>query len=101
MNAMAEKVYAGVLGKLIGVYLGRPFEQWSHKDIVARLGEVNFYVHEKLNQPLIVSDDDISGTFTFIRALEDNDYDPHLTAAAIGRTWLNYIVRNRTILWWG
>ena len=25
-----EKVYAGVLGKLIGVYLGRPFEQWSH-----------------------------------------------------------------------
>ena len=22
-----EKVYAGVLGKLIGVYLGRPFER--------------------------------------------------------------------------
>ena len=25
-----EKVYSGVLGKIIGVYLGRPFEQWSH-----------------------------------------------------------------------
>ena len=24
----AERVYAGVLGKLIGVYLGRPFEGW-------------------------------------------------------------------------
>ena len=23
-----EKVYAGVLGKIIGVYLGRPFEGW-------------------------------------------------------------------------
>jgi len=24
-----ERVYAGVLGKLIGVYFGRPFEGWS------------------------------------------------------------------------
>jgi hypothetical protein len=24
-----ERVYAGVLGKLIGVYLGRPFEGWT------------------------------------------------------------------------
>ena len=24
-----ERVYAGVLGKIIGVYLGRPFEGWS------------------------------------------------------------------------
>ena len=28
-----EKVYAGVLGKIIGVYLGRPFEGWDHKRI--------------------------------------------------------------------
>ncbi|MEZ4560530.1 MAG: hypothetical protein R2854_29540 [Caldilineaceae bacterium] len=30
-----------------------------------RLGEVNYYVHEKRNVPLIVTDDDISSTFTF------------------------------------
>ncbi|GAM74090.1 hypothetical protein JCM19241_5286 [Vibrio ishigakensis] len=24
-----EKIYAGVLGKIIGVYAGRPFENWS------------------------------------------------------------------------
>ncbi len=24
-----ERVYAGVLGKIIGVYLGRPVEMWS------------------------------------------------------------------------
>lgn len=25
-----ERTYAGVLGKIIGVYLGRPFEGWSY-----------------------------------------------------------------------
>ncbi|GMV80306.1 MAG: hypothetical protein AMXMBFR7_14900 [Planctomycetota bacterium] len=97
----AERVYAGVLGKLIGVYLGRPFEQWSHERIKQDLGEIRYYVHEKLGVPLVVTDDDISGTFTFVRALEDFGYDPELPAAAIGRTWLNYIIENKTILWWG
>ena len=97
----AERVYAGVLGKIIGVYLGRPFEQWSFDQIAKKLGEVEYYVHEKLGQPLVVTDDDISGTFTFIRALEDHGYDPEITAKQIGETWLNYIIENRTILWWG
>lgn len=96
-----ERVYAGVLGKIIGVYLGRPFEQWSHERIERELGEVTYYVHEKLGQPLIVTDDDISGTFTFVRALMENGNDPNLTPAQIGDWWLNTIVENRTILWWG
>jgi len=95
------RVYAGVLGKIIGVYLGRPFEQWSHERILAELGEIRGYVHEKLNFPLVVSDDDISGTFTFFRALTDRGCPPGLTAAQIGETWLNYIIENKTILWWG
>lgn len=96
-----ERVYAGVLGKIIGVYLGRPFEGWSYERIMERLGEVDYYVHERLNVPLLVTDDDISGTFTFFRALEDYGSDRALTAQQIGQTWLNYIVENRTILWWG
>ena len=67
----AERVYAGVLGKIIGVYLGRPFEGWTYERIREQLGDINYYVHEKLDVPLIVTDDDISGTFTFVRALED------------------------------
>jgi ADP-ribosylglycohydrolase len=97
----AERVYAGVLGKVIGVYLGRPFEQWHHDAIVKRFGEITYYVHDQMGVPLVVSDDDISGTFTFLRALADNDNDPNLTPAQIGETWLNYIIENRTILWWG
>ena len=31
----AERVYAGVLGKMIGVYLGRPFEGWNYERIMA------------------------------------------------------------------
>jgi ADP-ribosylglycohydrolase len=96
-----EKVFAGVLGKIIGVYLGRPFEQWSHERIDRELGEIRGYVHEKLGQPLVVTDDDITGTFTFFRALEDSGYDPNLSPERIGDAWLNYIVENKTILWWG
>ncbi|HWV25027.1 MAG TPA: ADP-ribosylglycohydrolase family protein [Thermomicrobiales bacterium] len=96
-----ERVYAGVLGKIIGVYLGRPFEGWLHEDIVEKLGEIDHYVHEQFNMPLIVTDDDIAGTFTFLRALEDNGYDPNLTPAQIGQAWLNYLIEERTVLWWG
>ena len=96
-----ERVYAGVLGKVIGVYLGRPFEGWSHENIMANLGEIDYYVHDKLNVPLIVTDDDISGTFTFIRALPDHDNSIDITPAEIGHSWLNYIIREKSILWWG
>ncbi|MGI8484522.1 MAG: ADP-ribosylglycohydrolase family protein [Thermomicrobiales bacterium] len=96
-----ERVYAGVLGKIIGVYLGRPFEGWSHDDILAKLGEIDHYVHEQLGMPLVVTDDDIAGTFSFLRALEDNGYDANLTPRQIGEGWLNYLVENRTVLWWG
>ena len=51
--------------------------------------------------PLVLTDDDITGTFTFLRALPDYDNDPNLTPQQIGQTWLNYIVEKRTILWWG
>jgi ADP-ribosylglycohydrolase len=96
-----ERVYAGVLGKIIGVYLGRPFEGWTYDRIMAELGEVNYYVHEKRSTPLVVTDDDISGTFTFLRAMEDYGCSQDLTAEQIGQTWLNYLIEKRTVLWWG
>lgn len=101
-----ERVYAGVLGKIIGVYLGRPFEGWTYAEMTAAFGEVKYYVNNRRDLPLhnnliVVTDDDVSGTFTFFRALADNHNSPELTPAQIGQTWLNYIIENRTILWWG
>ena len=97
----AERVYAGVLGKVIGVYLGRPFEGWSYEMIQKRLGDIEYYVHDKLDVPLIVTDDDIAGTFTFIRALEDHGTNPDISPKEIGDSWLNYLIKNRSVLWWG
>ena len=96
----AEKVYAGVLGKIIGVYLGRPVEGWPYEQIQSRFGEINDFVNRDLDEPLIVADDDISGTFAFFRAVSDNETLPP-TARQVGHTWLNYIIEHRTILWWG
>src|SRR5690242_20730417 len=81
-----ERVYAGVLGKLIGVYLGRPFEGWTYEHIMSELGEIRDYVHEKLGVPLVVTDDDLTGTFTFLRALPDYGNTLDLTPAQIGQT---------------
>ena len=105
-----ERVYAGVLGKIIGIYLGRPFEGWTYERIMAELGEIWYYVHDRLGKPLVVTDDDITGTFTFIRALADHSLrngslalsgEPILTSEQVGQTWLNYIIENQSILWWG
>jgi ADP-ribosylglycohydrolase len=96
-----ERVYAGVLGKTIGVYLGRPFEGWTYERILAELGPIEGYVHERLGQPLVVVDDDLSGTFTFLRALADYGASPDLTPAQVGQTWLNYLIAGRSTLWWG
>ncbi|MGV2100454.1 ADP-ribosylglycohydrolase family protein [Rhizobium sp. 21-4511-3d] len=96
-----NRVYAGVLGKLIGVYLGRPFENWRYKDILEKLGPITYYVHDRLGDPLVVTDDDVAGTFTFPRALDDYGISPDLSAEDIGKAWLNYIIEERSILWWG
>lgn len=96
-----DRVYAGVLGKLIGVYLGRPFENWRYDRIMRELGPIQYYVHDRLGDPLVVTDDDVAGTFTFPRALDDHRLSADLTAAEIGEVWRNYIVEERAILWWG
>jgi ADP-ribosylglycohydrolase len=99
-----ERVYAGVLGKVIAVYLGRPFEGWTFDRISRELGDITYYVNDRVDLPLknhllVVTDDDISGTFIFPRALRDHSLDP--SSAQIGQTWLNEIVEGQSVLWWG
>lgn len=101
MDGINIKIYAGVLGKALGVYLGRPVEGWPYEAIKDRFGDILYYQNQAAGAPLIVPDDDISGTFAFIRALEDNHYMRTISAKQIGDTWLNYIIENQTILWWG
>jgi len=100
-RATEEKIYAGVLGKILGVYHGRPVEGWSYERIMQTHGEVDYFVNGRMNLPIMLPDDDISGTFAFFRALEDNGYPKHLDPHTVGKTWLNYIIEEKTILWWG
>ena len=105
-NAMAEyvrAVYAGVLGKVIGVYMGRPIEGWTKSRIEQRWGQVDRYINADFDPalPLVVSDDDISGTLTFVRALEDSGLYADTPVECFGDTWLNYLIEERTVLWWG
>lgn len=95
-----ERVYAGVLGKLIGVYVGRPFEQWTHQRILRELGHIKYYVHERLGEELLVTDDDVSGTFIFVRAIEEHGVQG-LSSESIGKTWLNNVVEKKSVFWWG
>ncbi|GAA3209836.1 ADP-ribosylglycohydrolase family protein [Dactylosporangium siamense] len=99
-----ERVYAGVLGKVIAVYLGRPYEGWRFDRIQAELGDITGYVNDRTDVALkhhllVVTDDDISGTFMFPRALRDHGIEP--TSAQIGDTWLNEILEGQSVLWWG
>ena len=101
MKNYEDSVYAGVLGKVIGVYMGRPFEGWPKASLVNKWGMINGYVHEDMGKPLIVADDDITGTFTLIRVLEDSGLYQDTPPEFYGDSWLNYTLENKTIFWWG
>ncbi|MBP5234124.1 MAG: ADP-ribosylglycohydrolase family protein, partial [Planctomycetes bacterium] len=97
-----KKVYAAVLGKVLGVYAGRPFEGWPKERLAERFGVVDRYVNEDLGCPdVVVVDDDVSGTLTFVRALADSGAYAATSPAAFGECWLNYLLENQTVLWWG
>ncbi|RMZ79929.1 hypothetical protein DV738_g3051, partial [Chaetothyriales sp. CBS 135597] len=74
-----EKAYAAVLGKLIGVYLGRPFEGWTYQRILKELGPIRYY-------------DGLRSQTTTTTPI---------SAEEIGQSWLNNTVEGKSIFWWG
>lgn len=84
-----ERVYAGLLGKCIGVRLGAPVEPtvWSYERILETYGDISGYVKDYKN---FAADDDVNGPLFFIRALYDYGTEREITAEDIGNCWLNY-----------
>ena len=68
--------------------------------VLGHLQDYQYYVHDRPGLPLVVTDD-ITRTFTFLRALEEGHVSPHFTSQDAGQTWLNAIFEHPTILWWG
>ncbi len=93
-----EKVYAGWLGKLIGVRHGAPIENWSYEKIKKVYAEIDGYLVDYKD---FAADDDSNGPIFFLRALDDYTYTNDLTAEQIGLTWLNYAPFEHGFYWWG
>lgn len=99
-NNYLEKVYSGLLGKIIGVRLGAPVEPtiWTYEKIKSTYGDITSYVKNYKN---FAADDDINGPVFFIRALIDYAKDRELEAEDVGKAWLNYARENKGMFWWG
>lgn len=93
-----EKVYAGWLGKVIGVRHGGNVEGWTYDRIKKTFGEIEGYIHTFKN---FAADDDSNGPIFFIRALEDYTCSQEITSEQIGLTWLNYVPDHHSFFWWG
>lgn len=93
-----DRVYAGWLGKCIGVRLGAPVENWKAAEIAANLGEITDFLPlppGKVFKP----DDDTAVPLVLIRALER--YGADVTSEQIGETLLNEVADGRGSFWWG
>lgn len=96
-RAYVEKVYAGWLGKIMGVRHGAPVEGWSAADIERVFGELDGFV---LPVDVFEPDDDINGPLFFLRALEDERAGEDITPAQMARAWTNYPPYEHGFFWW-
>lgn len=95
-NDYVQKVYAGWLGKVIGVRLGAPIEGWAYEKIRKTLGRPDGYIVDYND---FASDDDTNGPVFFLRTVED--YGFNATVEQYGLTMLNYVPCEHGFFWWG
>ncbi len=93
-----RRVYAGWLGKVIGIRLGAPIEGWSYEMIRNTFGELNGYPASYKN---FAADDDSNGPLFFIRALEDCGDIGRFDAQDVANALLNYAPFEHGFFWWG
>lgn len=93
-----ERVYAGWLGKVIGIRLGAAIEGWSYDKIKRVFGELWDYPAQYKN---FAADDDSNGPLFFIRALEDCKDLNHFSSQDVAEALLNYAPFEHGFFWWG
>lgn len=100
-TAVLERVYAGLLGKAIGVRLGAPLEVGfdGPEHIRHVYGEIDGYVTSYSN---FAADDDTNGLVFLTRDARLRRRCPcTVTAAEAADAWLNYTSDGRGMFWWG
>ncbi len=93
-----EKLYAGWLGKLIGIRAGAPIEGWTYERIKSTFGELDGYPAAYKN---FAADDDSNGPMFFIRAIEDCRDLSRFSANDIAGALMNYAPYEHGFFWWG
>lgn len=99
-NDYADRVYAGWLGKCIGVRFGAPIENWTYEEIRDNLGELTGYLKEAPDK-VFKPDDDTAFPMIMIRALEDYGASPDVSAQQMSDTRSNYVGDQHGTFWWG
>ncbi len=93
-----ERIYAGWLGKIVGIRLGAPVEGWTAEKIADVYGETWNY---PVDYNVFAADDDSNGPVFFIRALKDSGHGEALTAQDVAEALLNYAPYEHGFFWWG
>ena len=89
------KTYASWLGKVIGVRLGAPVENYEHQKIIDIYKDNDDYL---VDYDVFAADDDTNGPLFFARALLD---DGEITPETVGKAYLNYLQEYKGFFWWG
>lgn len=93
---LSEKIYAAWLGKVIGVRLGAPIENWTHQQIKDTYGKITDYV---VDYGVFAADDDTNGPLFFVRSLLEDD--ENISVEKMGYNLLNYVSNGHGFFWWG
>lgn len=93
-----KKIYAGWLGKIIGIRMGAPVEGWTYEKIQKVYGELDGYPVEYSR---FAADDDSNGPMFFLRAVENKKKAEDLTAQDVAEALLNYAPFEHGFFWWG
>ncbi|MBR6767498.1 MAG: ADP-ribosylglycohydrolase family protein [Clostridia bacterium] len=93
-----ERVYAGWLGKIIGIRHGAPIEGWTYEKIRTIIGEIDSYL---VNYREFAADDDSNGPLFFLRGLETAKDPRNPEPQDIANALLNYAPYERGFFWWG
>lgn len=92
-----RKTYAAWLGKIIGIRLGAPVENWTHEHIKETYGKLDGY---PVDYGVFAADDDSNGPLFFVRTL---DYNPNsaITSEEMGMHVLSVLSDGHGFFWWG
>ena len=107
-NEYLERLYAGFIGKNVGIRLGAPVEPaiWTYERIRDVYGDIRGYLKPYRN---FAADDDANGPVFFVRALLDKvesspasgNAAPGLEPEDVERAWLEYARDGVGMFWWG